>query len=106
MFPFGTAPTSLSTTSPPLKNRRVGIFLMPYWDAMSSQSSTLHLTTVALPSYSVAISSTVGDNILQGPHQVAQKSTITGSEALIISAKFAFVAITSIIIYIINPIQI
>jgi hypothetical protein len=37
--------------------------------------------TVIFPAYSFASSSTVGAIILQGPHQTAQKSTITRPES-------------------------
>src|SRR5208283_2236929 len=41
-------------------------------------SSTLSLAMVTLPCISVAISSSAGPIILQGPHHSAQKSTTTG----------------------------
>src|ERR1700694_4037049 len=41
--------------------------------------SLLTLTSFSLPGRSVAIFSTVGDTIRQGPHHGAQKSTSTGS---------------------------
>ena len=42
-------------------------------------SSLLTLTSLSRPGRSVAICSTMGDTIRQGPHQGAQKSTSTGS---------------------------
>ena len=41
--------------------------------------------TLTLPSYSWANSSTIGATIRQGPHQLAQKSTNTGTEDSITS---------------------
>ena len=45
------------------------------WPGLASMSS---LATVSLPSYSLAMSSSTGANILHGPHHSAQKSTSTG----------------------------
>lgn len=87
MSDLGTAPTSLSFIWPSLKKRRVGMLLIPNWAAISSQSSTLHFATMALPSYSEATSSTVGARARQGPHHVAQKSTTTGTEPEMISGE-------------------
>ena len=50
----------------------------PYLMASGANSSMLTLPTFTLPSYSFAIFSMVGANILHGPHQPAQKSTNTG----------------------------
>src|SRR6266540_1905327 len=79
---FGTAPTTFSTGWPFLKNRRVGMLMMPYLPAMSGFSSVLSFTTLSLPSYSVASSSMQGAIIWQGPHHTAQKSTRTRPLAL------------------------
>ncbi len=73
------------------------MFLIPHFAATSSQSSTLHFTTSALPSYSEATSSTIGEIARHGPHQVAQKSITTGSEPEIISEKFSSVTTFAII---------
>src|SRR5712692_4083304 len=51
---------------------------MPKRLAQSGSLSVLTLATSALPSYSLANSSTAGAIILQGPHHGAQKSTSTG----------------------------
>ena len=48
----------------------------------SGFSSVFILRKVTLPSYSFASSSTTGATIRQGPHQGAQKSTITGCSDL------------------------
>src|SRR5690606_40469705 len=50
----------------------------PYFAANSWFASTSTFPTTALPSYSLLISSMIGPTILHGPHQAAQKSTITG----------------------------
>src|SRR3989442_3911016 len=42
--------------------------------------SLLTLTSLSRPGSSVAIFLTMGDTMRQGPHQGAQKSTMTGSE--------------------------
>ena len=79
---FGTAPTTLSTGWPPLKNSRVGMLMMPYRPATSGFSSVLSFMTLSLPLYSEANSSTTGATIWHGPHHTAQKSTRTRPEAL------------------------
>src|SRR5512145_2890390 len=71
---FGTAPTCLSATLPPLKKSTVGIFRILYFMATDGLLSTSHLTTRALPSNSREISSMMGAIILHGPHHSAQKS--------------------------------
>src|SRR5262249_12753990 len=50
-------------------------------------SSTLSFATLTLPACSDAISSRIGEIILQGPHQSAQKSTTTASVAAPISSS-------------------
>src|ERR1017187_2665926 len=49
-----------------------------YCAAKPGFSSTLTLATLTRPACSVAISSSTGASILQGPHHSAQKSTSTG----------------------------
>src|ERR1051325_2564844 len=71
---LGTAPTCLSTISPFLMNRTVGIFRMPYFTVISGFSSTFTFPMIALPSYSFASSSTMGAIARHGPHHSAQKS--------------------------------
>ena len=61
---------------------RVGMLRMPYWLATLGFSSVLSLNTLILPSNSLAISSTIGATMRQGPHQGAQKSTSTGTSLL------------------------
>src|SRR3954466_8803073 len=57
----------------------VGIERMPSLPAIAGFSSILSLATLILPCISVAISSSDGAIIRQGPHHSAQKSTTTGS---------------------------
>src|SRR5258708_21555555 len=72
------APTTRSTSFPPLNRIKVGMPLIPYVATVDGLSSTFSFTTARLPKYCSAIASTVGDNIRQGAHQAAQKSTSTG----------------------------
>src|SRR6266446_1324223 len=72
------APTTRSTSFPPPNRIKVGMPLIPYVAAVDGLSSTFIFTTATLPEYCSAIASTVGDNIRQGAHQAAQKSTSTG----------------------------
>src|SRR4051812_6789514 len=63
---------------------------MPYLLAMSGASSVFSLATFALPTYSLASSSTTGPTMRQGPHQGAQKSTSTVPLKLLTSfSKFS-----------------
>ena len=79
---MGTAPTTVSTFWPPLTIIRVGMLRMPYWLATLGFSSVLSLNTLILPSNSLAISSTIGATMRQGPHHGAQKSISTGKSLL------------------------
>src|SRR5258708_8446952 len=54
---------------------------IPYLNEMPGFESTSTFATLRRPEYSVAISWTIGATALQGPHQVAQKSTSTGTSA-------------------------
>src|SRR5260370_37307932 len=51
--------------------------------------SLLTLTSFSLPGRSVAIFSTIGDTIRQGPHHGAQKSTSTGSVLCSTTAEYS-----------------
>ena len=67
--------------------------LMPNSTALSRASSVFSLHILAFCAYSPANSSMMGDIILQGPHQGAQKSTRTGTSLLwTISSKLASVS--------------
>src|SRR3989304_3083093 len=77
-YPFGTAPTTVSTGFPPLKNNRVGIERTLNRIGVLGFASTSILATFALPSYSCASCSSTGAIIWHGPHQVAQKLRIAG----------------------------
>lgn len=46
---LGRAPTFCLTTFPSLKTMRVGMEMMPYWEAMSPSSSTFTLPTLSFP---------------------------------------------------------
>src|SRR5437764_14023125 len=72
------APTTCSTTSPPLTMNTAGMPLMWNFTASSWFSSTFTLPTFTRPLYSSASSFNEGPIILQGPHHSAQQSSITG----------------------------
>ena len=80
---LATAPTIRSTTWPSLKSNNVGMPRIPNWAGVKAFSSTFIFMTLTLPSYSSAIVSTTGPMVWHGPHQVAQKSTSTGTDALL-----------------------
>src|SRR4029077_8668960 len=69
--------------------RRVGKPPMPNRRDRFGALSLLTLTSFSLPGRSVAIFSTVGDTIRQGPHQGAQKSTSTGSALCSTTAEYS-----------------
>src|ERR1700754_1607893 len=60
--------------------------------AISGFSSILTLTSFTAPSAAVTAASSDGPKVLQGPHQGAQKSTITGTSRLASSTSAAKVA--------------
>ena len=74
---LGFAPIDVAATLPSLNKIRVGIDITLYLNAIVSASSvfTLQIFTSVTSS---AISSIIGESILQGPHHGAQKSTNTG----------------------------
>src|SRR5215212_3513144 len=78
---FGTAPTIWSTTLPSLKNRSIGIDRTLKRDAVLMFESTSSLVIFTLPACSTAIWSRIGAIMRQGPHQVAQKSTMVSPDA-------------------------
>jgi len=77
-FAFELTPTCCETISPLLNTAKVGMLKTLYFEAISLFWSTFTLTKLTLPEYSLAISSTIGDTALHGPHHGAQKSTKTG----------------------------
>src|SRR5881394_4011573 len=81
------APTTRSSSWPPLKRISVGMPLMPNRCDTDGLSSTFSFTTRALPAYFSATASTVGASMRQGAHHSAQKSTKTGWAALSTSAS-------------------
>lgn len=78
---------------PCLNRINVGTLIIWYCAGVDSFSSTSSLPIfTAWPLYSPASSSTIGPSNLQGPHQLAQKSTNTGTSASSTSVlKFASV---------------
>src|SRR5690606_23310472 len=104
---FGTAPTTVSTCRPSLKNRMLGIDRTLNRAAVWWFESTSSFATFTRPAYSLAISSTIGATIRHGPHHSAQKSTIARpSPCSISSAKFASVTaigLTSDILFLLVP---
>src|SRR3954462_14956716 len=62
---------------------------------MSGASSTLSLTTFMRPELASARRASAGETIRQGPHHGAQKSTTTGTDAVISSANESRSASTS-----------
>src|SRR5882672_9078908 len=71
----GNAPTSVSTWSPSLKNRILGIERTLKRIAVAWLASTSTFTIFSLPLYLPASWSMIGATMWHGPHQVAQKST-------------------------------
>ena len=61
---------------------------------MAGASSTLSLTTFSRPACSRPARSTSGETMRHGPHHGAQKSTSTGTDALISSSKLSGAAST------------
>ena len=70
----------MSATTPSLKMRMVGMARISYLLAISLLLSTLTLQILTESLSSMASSSSMGAIALQGPHQGAQKSTMTGTE--------------------------
>lgn len=75
---FERTPTARLTVRPSRITSKVGILAMPKAWASSGCSSTFTLPTLA-PVTSAPISSTMGDTIRHGPHQVAQNPTAPGT---------------------------
>lgn len=95
----GWAPTNSSITFPFLKSFTAGIDITPNLDAAFWFSSVAAFARMNLPSYSFAIFSRVGFNVMHGPHHVAQKSTRTGivfDFSITSILKFASVTLISI----------
>src|SRR6185437_1121012 len=63
--------------------------------ASAGFSSTLTLTTFRAPARSAASCASTGSTILHGPHQGAQKSTRTGTLALVSASKLDSSAATT-----------
>src|SRR5436190_18568500 len=79
MRAFGNAPTMVVTGSP-FRNRIIVGSDMTWYDlVVSGFSSALTLRTASFPARSAASWASTGPTIRQGPHQVAQNSTSTGT---------------------------
>ena len=72
------APAFMATISPSLNSIRVGTPRTPSLVGVMGLSSISTLAIVNEPASSSEICSSAGPICLQGPHQVAQKSTSTG----------------------------
>src|SRR5215203_1849853 len=81
MAAAGCAPRVRFNSRPWAKTARAGIELT--WKRWASEGSRSVLTfaTRSLPAFPDATRSSSGATILQGPHQDAQKSTRTGTDA-------------------------
>src|ERR1700758_5150109 len=77
---LGAAPSFWAAGLPSLNTISIGIDITRNCEAIWGFSSTLSLAILTLPAISVAISSSAGAIMRQGPHHSAQKSTTTGSE--------------------------
>src|SRR6478735_6980904 len=85
-----TAPTPALRMVLLLKSMNVGMLVMRRAEETSGFWSTSIFTNLTRPAYSGATSAKMGLMYLQGPHQVAQKSTSTGVSASSTSAmKFS-----------------
>ncbi len=86
-------PVCLLVSSPFLKMMSVGIALIPSSAAFAACSSVFTFAKTALSLYSPASFSKLGLSAMQGPHQGAQKSMITGRSVL--SASLNVVSVSS-----------
>ena len=89
----GRAPTKPSTGRPPLKANTAGIDLTRRCIARSWFWSTLILTSRTAPRASRTSFSSAGPSCLHGPHQGAQKSTMTGTSIEASSTSASKVAV-------------
>ena len=74
----GWAPVNSSMTLPSLKSLTDVTDMMLYFADWFGALSVSIFARISLPSYSFAIFSMIGSNVLQGPHQLAQNSARTG----------------------------
>lgn len=89
---LGLAPMAWLTTFPSFITTKVGMLMTRNCPASSGSSSTLTLPTL-MSERSLAISSTMGTTIRQGPHQGAQKSSSTGLSESMTSLRKLFLLI-------------
>src|SRR5262245_64184827 len=83
----GIAPAVRAASLPPSKIAIVGIERMRKRSPSSGNASVLTLTTTKRPAFDAATFASSGATIRQGPHHGAQKSTTTGSPALLTRAS-------------------
>jgi hypothetical protein len=79
----GSAPTTRSTSFPSRITTSSGIDCAPNLVASPGFASTSTFTTLRCPACRSARSSSTGEIIRHGPHHAAQKSTTTGTEAVV-----------------------
>lgn len=75
MWDFGAAPITPSTGLPFLNITMVGMLSIPNMAATTGFSSTFSFPNATFPAYWEASASSIGETILHGAHQGAQKST-------------------------------
>src|SRR5665648_660330 len=89
----GRAPGWEKTRIPWRKIIRVGMDVMPAWDAITCSASVSTLPNT-MSGLAVDAFSKTGANIRHGPHQAAQKSTNTMSLSAMVDSKVAWVRLT------------
>src|SRR5665647_2794649 len=89
----GRAPGWEKTRIPWRKIIRVGMDVMPAWDAITCSASVSTLPNT-MSGLAVDAFSKTGANIRHGPHQAAQKSTNTMSLSAMVDSKVASVRLT------------
>mmetsp|Transcript_10673 Transcript_10673/g.41438 ORF Transcript_10673/g.41438 Transcript_10673/m.41438 type:complete len:335 (-) Transcript_10673:1946-2950(-) len=91
----GTTPTNVSTTRPPTTPNTAGMLCTRSAPASCFSSSTLTFARRSLPWDPATSRSSMGPSCLQGPHQGAQASTMTGTGELTTSlSNVSFVTST------------
>ena len=83
-FAASKAPATRSVSTPFLNNTRLGMLRIWYWLARACSRSVSTLAKRKRVFISAASCANTGAIILQGPHQEAQKSTMTGRSLLLI----------------------
>jgi hypothetical protein len=91
----GSAPTIRSTSLPSRITTSNGIDCAPNRLATPGFASTSTFTTFRCPALRLARSSSTGEIIRHGPHHAAQKSTTTGTEAVVSAVNVSVSASTT-----------